>query len=107
MHHGKLTAHANLRVTVLQQKAFANIVSRFHHPGFDPRKYAAEFAYGVNDLDEDLSDLPCGEEQRWLEKSCRKLKMKHPSVVYKNGLNRFFEKAVGSSTNLQIPGFPR
>jgi hypothetical protein len=102
MHHGTFTARDNARVTVLEAKAFAAIVSQFHHPGFDPRKYAHEFANGVQALDEDLSDLPCGEEQRWLERACQKSKIKHPNHVYRNGLNRFYEKARNSIENALI-----
>jgi len=102
MHHGSLSARANSRVAVLDAKAFAAIVSQFHHPSFDPQRYAVEFARGVNALDEDLSDLPCGEEQRWLEKACQKVKLKHPSTVYKHGLNRFYERATKMNMGTRV-----
>lgn len=90
MHHGTLSARTNSRVAVLDAKNFANIVSQFQHPGFDPKRYAVEFAAGVNALEEDLSDIPCGLEQRWLEKAFIRVRVKRPSKIYKQGLHHFY-----------------
>lgn len=58
MHRGQLTAQRECRLCIIEAPAFQQVVSKFEHPDFDPRYYAAAFVKDLNSHLTDIVDLP-------------------------------------------------